>query len=300
MENSRPGKRKSAGQDIIFEISDEDISSPEHIDDSSEPFAKVSKTDSGNEPKNNLQIGKEISLVLDNLMEKNREQEAKEQGANKEDKKQEAKEEDKNEEGNMQEVASPPALEDISILSTESRLEEGEVNDDECLGQNESDNTPSIIIQFRDNDTADLYKFKFLKFIQSFVELDTFESDRLTIQIQRDNMLNPKEWVVLDETLCADVNTEVPNNDVELKLTPPNNKQKKKNKKHKEPELFTLDTTPSQDPYSKQSMKYASKFQIDVTEKTEETNERSASLSMCFNCEGSHSLRECPEPPRLC
>nr|CAI5831335.1 unnamed protein product [Callosobruchus analis] len=186
-----------------------------------------------------------------------------------------------------------------------AEIEEGEVDEPESKSmlEDSSNTIPSISIKFSNESIADLYRFKFLKFLQSFVELET-DLDELTITVWRDAQLDPKEWVVVDNTIC------IPNSSEPLIDTPttevspptdktPKKKKKKKNKKEKDElaEAFILDTTPAANEHNMHVTKYCRKFEIDVCEKTDLAEEDvKISAQICFNCDGHHAMRDCPEP----
>ncbi|XP_050310811.1 zinc finger CCHC domain-containing protein 8 homolog isoform X2 [Anthonomus grandis grandis] len=189
---------------------------------------------------------------------------------------------------------------DDSIICIDDTIEDGEVN--ETMQEEESDfNSPIVTIKFKNKSIADTYKIKFMKLFQSFVELITKNVDDVTINIFRDENINPKEWVVLDHTVC------VPNEEEDLAkqlpptpLKPDSPKKKKKKKKPvaAEPELFVVDTNPETDNRIRSyQTKYSTKFSITEEQKSSETNSlKPTSGSVCFNCESEHSLKDCPHP----
>lgn len=66
---------------------------------------------------------------------------------------------------------------------------------------------PVITIHFRDSSISDIYKLKFMKVLQQFVELNPKENGK-DIHIFREEALDPKEWVLLDGTVCIDDHSE--------------------------------------------------------------------------------------------
>lgn len=189
-------------------------------------------------------------------------------------------------------------LEDIKSpkkLSVEE--EEGEATKftpQDNTDSGETDTSTTICISFNNKESADLYKFKFVKFLETFVELQTIFEDDLTIKLQRDSLLNPSEWLVLDETYLSQ-------NIEDEKLasplpTTPQKKKKKKKKEKKEKDLFILDTTPARSENSILSTLYSSKFEISERNEDEvETKVKVKQAIACFNCGDAHSLRECPQ-----
>ncbi|KAJ8984849.1 hypothetical protein NQ317_013050 [Molorchus minor] len=187
-------------------------------------------------------------------------------------------------------------------------LEEGELNEiANCVEQidsNSSSKQPCICINFSDQTVAEQYKSKFLKYIQSFVELQVENFDGLSINIQRDPTLNPNDWVVIDDTICLsevkELNEEnvVPglSSDLSSDKSPGKKKRKRKNKKEKE--LFVVDTNPSSNENNISCTKYSTKFQIDKEESSPETAklEMKISTQICFNCDDNHAIRDCPLP----
>nr|CAH7714841.1 unnamed protein product [Callosobruchus chinensis] len=310
MDSQKRGKKRAIC-DGIFEISDEDMS-PEQSE-SDEPEAKISRTDistSEVEEESNLQDVKEherpngtplfkvdsgisvdptdtIEIVDDSFTEviSLESDSVVDQDASlfKDD-------------TNVTVLDTPKAVPEI---------EEGEVDEPESksMVEDTSNRIPSISIKFSDESIADLYRFKFLKFLQSFVELET-DLDELTITVWRDAQLNPKEWVVVDETVCIPNSSEPLSEIPTAELSPltdrtPKKKKKKKNKKEKDElaEAFILDTTPAANEQNMHVTKYCRKFEIDVCEKTDSAEEDvKISAQICFNCDGHHAMRDCPEP----
>lgn len=395
MDTRRRGKRKSPSQDIIFEVSDNDISSENSEDDCKEPEAKVSKIDgnsfvlnlnehsnlqhdkenvgmeisvnqegqssveisehisvSNSSVSNSSRSGSEIIVISeDNIDVLNDSEEyyvapRAESIENSEEKSMDSSDiiditdehaEGLTEQGPARSVTEDSSVPVINVHSTddcntvtssqegEGNLEDGELDENQIEVQieeainvtksppidvqipketeDERDTTqsdPCICITFRNEEIAELYKYKFLQFLQQFVELEV-NSDGLTVKVQRDLTLDPKEWVVLDETMCLNETKELEllrKPEPPLATSPektPKKKKKKKNKKEKE--LFILDTNPSQNENGVQFTKYSTKFQIDTNEKTAAEDDRiKVSVQTCFNCDSNHAIKDCPLP----
>ncbi|CAH0556094.1 unnamed protein product [Brassicogethes aeneus] len=311
METRQRKKRKSPSNDIIFEVCDNDMSSGNSSNDEGEPEPKISKM-----------VEKEAQNTSSNL-EKISERILSAKNACKEEKMEGCEDRNSaipNEDGVLEESVVDIIENADSILS----MEEGELNeavllektvllenDETVLVENEktqildesknennvanvndcdtaiNEMTETISITFSNKNISDLYKDKFIQFIKNFVEFDV-QSDDLSIQISKDQFLNPSEWVVLDESLCKE------NKDISVvDLVTPVKKHKKKNKSKKNLDLFILDTTPSEEDSAVQ-MKYNSKFLIDAN--GGEKEEEKLSNVTCFNCGGGHSLRDCNIP----
>ncbi|XP_030757909.1 zinc finger CCHC domain-containing protein 8 homolog [Sitophilus oryzae] len=309
-----PRKRKTRGSDNIFEVSERDLSPEpeESLDD--EPESKVLKSrDSDvadsrqNNDESNLKtlclspkeqnISNEIIILDDSL----------DVGKNCDDV---IVLNDSQDDENLNKTKCNDSLdgtkeeqnskqkEDIIVNSTETNLnetilEEGEVCESACV--------PLITIKFVDKSTADIYRERFCKFIESFIELEITSKDDLTINVNKDVSLDPKDWVVLDNTLGSSDKKEdllellsVQN---QVKLNDQNETNKKRKKKKKQKDLFVVDTTP-EITLHKDRLKYSAKFVIDDKPNDEES--RASPIpkanSMCFNCGQQHSLIECTEP----
>lgn len=397
MDSRRRGKRKSPSQDIIFEVSDNDISSENSEDDCKEPEAKVSKIDGDNfmlklnelsnlqnkketlnleisvnqEGESSVEISEEhisvsnssegnssrsgseiIVISEDNIDVLNDSEEyylapRAESIENSEDKSIDSSEiidiTDENPEDLTEQSTAHISVTENSPIPVENtvhltnnnnivtsggeevgNLEEGELDDSQTNVQIElidvtkspsidiqvqkktedeidTKSDPYICITFCNEKIAELYKFKFLQFLQQFVELEVENSEGLTVRVQRDPILDPREWVVLNKTMCLTETEEV---EVSEKLDSPlaaasektpKKKRKKKNKKEKD--LFILDTSPSQNENGIQFTKYSTKFQIDINEKTAAEDEMvKVSAQTCFNCDSNHAIKDCPLP----
>lgn len=169
-----------------------------------------------------------------------------------------------------------------NVQNEQLPLEDGEVVDGETSFNN------CIQIKFSDKTVADLYKLKFLKFLQNFIELDVNVENELSINISRDTALNSNEWVVLENTTELNENYD---------STP----SKKRNKKKKK-ELFVVDTNPSLTSSKRsKAAKYNTKFFIEDLPKTDAEDEDSKkpkntpTTQTCFNCGKNHALKDCTE-----
>ncbi|CAH1987344.1 unnamed protein product [Acanthoscelides obtectus] len=307
MDSQKRGKKRSLC-DGIFEISDGDMS-PEQSD-ADEPEAKVSRTDISI-----IEISEESSQQS---VQENRNTDSGplfkiDSGISVETI--EIVDESFTEVTSLSEadtcLTNPDAcvvVSDSTVTVSDSQkpvsdIEEGEVEEpkDKSMVEVSSERIPSISITFSDETIADLYRFKFLKFLQSFVELET-DLDELTITAWRDPQLDPKEWVVVDETSSIPISTDPSTNVPISELSPssdksPKKKRKKKNKKAASAEAFILDTTPAADDQNLHVTKYCRKFEIDVCEKNDSAEEDvKVSAQICFNCDGHHSMRDCTVP----
>lgn len=151
-------------------------------------------------------------------------------------------------------------------------LEDGELNDET------KSNKPSIEINFLDKTFADKYKLKFLNFLKNFTEFKLNIKEDLSIKINSDTSLNPKDWIALNDS--SDVDDSSPS---------------KKRKKGKE--LFVLDTSPTLTTKRLPLTKYEPKFLLADQPKGDENeqNNRSKGASTCFNCGKDHALKDCTE-----
>lgn len=189
----------------------------------------------------------------------------------------------------------------VSERSLQVEHEEGELKDvvDNVVQsnkpQNESDVQQSVVeddnrndqyimnISFKDENIAKLYKPKFVQFIKSFVELNILNEDDLKISIAKNGDIVSHSWVVVDEVSQI---TEL--------STPKSKKHRKKSKSKKD--LFVLDTNPSIMTKENQSLRYTSKFSVIAEKSANEEVIVPVTAQTCFNCNGSHSLKDCPEP----
>lgn len=136
-------------------------------------------------------------------------------------------------------------------------------------------------ISFSNEAIAMAYKPHFVRFIKSFVELTILNEDELKISVGKDNPLEPKDWLLVDE-----------DSDIHISKS---SKKRKKSKTKKD--LFVLDTNPSLSTKEKQCLRYASKFSV-IEQVDNESEEKTVPVTAqtCFNCGGTHSLKDCPEP----
>ncbi|XP_066158150.1 zinc finger CCHC domain-containing protein 8 homolog isoform X1 [Euwallacea fornicatus] len=177
-------------------------------------------------------------------------------------------------------------------------LEDGEVNDESDVGS--LDQEPAITIKFRDKLIADIYKQKFINYIQTFIELNPIV-DNMIVKVFRDDTVILKEWVVLDDRQKIPEQTEETELVKLLPATPKHDsprKKKKRNKLQSVPDLFVVDTKPAHGTNKPLLTKYNAKFSIDGENPGEGTNSNSkpSSGSLCFNCEQDHSIKDCPFP----
>ncbi|RZC40741.1 zinc finger CCHC domain-containing protein 8 -like protein [Asbolus verrucosus] len=167
----------------------------------------------------------------------------------------------------------------------------------------------SISIKFHDKSVSEMYKSKFLKFLNSFIELQVKSQDELSVDVYRDETIKVDEWVVIDEiendakmdsntSVVIDTNTDIvveTNTSIIIDTkdtSTPSKKRKKRSKVKKE--LFVLDATPSPNvPLS--DLRYTTKFTINK-EKAVEENVDQCPKQTCFNCNQPHSLKDCPQP----
>jgi zinc finger CCHC domain-containing protein 8 len=148
----------------------------------------------------------------------------------------------------------------------------------ESVAEESKESDISISIKFHDDTTADLYKSKFLKFINSFTELQVKHEDSLTIDVYRD------EHAVVDE-----------NSVIQDDVKPGSAKKRKKHHSKVKKELFIVDATPS--PTTVQTRpRYTTKFIINTDKEFQGNDTQQIKQPSCFNCEEFHSLRDCPYP----
>lgn len=194
---------------------------------------------------------------------------------------------------------------DKTFERSSNDLEDGELN--ETVSSNKQvNNTNSKVLTdseihvcFGNKKLADLYKFKFIKFLNSFIELEIIEETDLSVTFQRDPLLNPSDWIIFDEIACSSqLEEENLENSIAISDTPTKSKKKKAKKKKKDDDLFVLDTNPSHYESNSLVAKYSSKFQIEIEQKADEDNtpKRTVSIQTCFNCNENHSLKDCPLP----
>lgn len=186
-------------------------------------------------------------------------------------------------------------IEEILVGSTkifddsrvQEALEDGEVNDS-IQNNTILVATPCISITFANKEIAEVYKHKFCKFVESFVELEISLENDTTVNILKNPKLNPSEWSVLDNTIDI-TGTNESNQDMVDVAVETARKQKKKKKQ----DLFIVDTTRRIN-INEIKLKYSTKFVIN--DGLEEKNKIPAPQTICFNCEKQHALVECPEP----
>lgn len=144
-----------------------------------------------------------------------------------------------------------------------------------------------ITIRFDSLNSFNKYQEAICKLFKEYVDLELDErKDDLLIRISNDGTINRSNWVVLDE----------------LEATLPLDKRKKRRKRKISVEeseslndTFVLDTTPSLST-NKFNLRYESKFDIASAINKEVDEVPKAGSGTCFNCDGSHNLRDCPHP----
>ncbi|KAG5894153.1 hypothetical protein JTB14_001849 [Gonioctena quinquepunctata] len=292
--DTRGAKRKSPSQIVVFEISDNDISPEDSDSDCNEPEAKIIKTESN--------FVSSVVNALSNL-ESEKDLEIKQ-------KKQSEIEENAPEiiENELNDVPVENSVPSSTVQQkTEAEpcedFEEGEVEENRIpvktvVDSSEMLDTECLHITFSNKNMSDLYKFKFLRFVESFVELEVVSEDELSISLKRDPLFNSSEWIIVDEIMVSKNSKE----EIEeeklcspLPVTPEKAKKKKKKKAKKEKDLFMLDTNPQNENEYNACAKYSSKFQIENNSDIEEEEVR-VSSQVCFNCDGSHALKDCQLP----
>lgn len=286
MASRKLSKRKSPCQDTIFlEVNDNDLSPEPHNHEDSEPELKTMKIDTS------------AAVVVDKPLELCSITET-----SVDDKQLPTKfvlscEEPENVSCKNDSILA--SSKDGTIKTESKELKDGETNgiilNKENITNSNIPDDAEISISFGNKQLADLYKFKFITFLKSFVELEIVKETELCITIQRDPLFNSSEWIVLDETLCSNQSSQE-STCVPLSGTPSKSRKKKAKKKKKEEDLFVLDTNPSQNEPSSLNTKYLSKFQIDIEEKDEDDTPIRVLIQTCFNCNENHNLKDCPVP----
>ncbi|XP_060529197.1 zinc finger CCHC domain-containing protein 8 homolog [Cylas formicarius] len=268
MDSSKNGqrKRKSPNTNNIFEVNEDDLSAENS--ESEEPEAKVKKTDHSNvyekqvsQSPSNLQNEQKIDISEDSFVPKIR--------------------------NDIEDKFDENIIKEVSIL------EEGEVSEFDSKLNNNTSQDSYITITFKDREAADIYRKPFLKFLQTFVELQIEDSANTVIKLSRTANVNPTDWVIIDDSLdlTQEVDEELAK---ELPVTPQSGKKKKKKKKKKD--LFVLDTTPGLEDEANQT-KYWSRFLINEAEKKDEQAPHKRPIpSTCFNCSQNHNMKDCPMP----
>lgn len=242
--NNSPGKRKTVNSEIIFNVEDgkEKPSDPAE-NGTDEPASKTIKKE-------------EITEASDSNL--------------------------------YQELSQASIDTNISVIEKLTELQEEnmklkrqleELNNKMCKcalnisGSDESDarSDSLMTIKFHSEATAEGYKSKFVKFLQSFIEL-TCTQTNLSIDIARKETTD------------------------EIDLMSPSKKRKRKKSKSKSKDLFTVDTTPTVT-RTENTLKYVSKYLVSTENELSEKDNRKCSPSpICFNCDQNHALRDCPNP----
>lgn len=304
-------KRKSPCQDKIFFGVNANELSPEHSSNEDEPEIKVKKTDVSFLDEEALQ---RFNLETDKILLEEKtlsiaQDKPKEEVVPCEELKNisSCERNPKLESTNLVSNQMDETLETPSNDQTDKTFEKSsdDLKDGEERNETVSSNTEldisepkealdsGIHICFGNKTLADLYKFKFIKFLNSFIELEIIKETDLSVTFQRDPLLDPSEWIIMDETPCSSQTEDK----VELFEFPTTKSKKKKaKKKKKDDDLFVVDTNPSHSESNSHIAKYSSKFQIEQKVDEDETPKRTISVQTCFNCNENHSLKDCPLP----
>lgn len=287
MASKKLSKRKSPCQDTIFlEVNDNDLSPEPHNHEDSEPEIKTMKIDTSTA----VLVDKPVQLsdltetsIVDQHLPTNFASSC----------------EDPESVSCKDSIANSKDVKEVPIKTESKELKDGEMNgvflNKENITHSNIPGDDEISISFGNKQLADSYKFKFITFLKSFVELEIVKETDLCITIQSDPLFNSSEWIVLDETLCSNQGSQE-STCVTLSGSPSKSRKKKAKKKKKEEDLFVLDTNPSQNEPSSLNTKYLSKFQIDIEEKDEDDTPKRVLIQTCFNCNENHSLKDCPVP----
>nr|XP_023024758.1 zinc finger CCHC domain-containing protein 8 homolog [Leptinotarsa decemlineata] len=278
MDTNKVMKRKSPSKSAVFELSDNDVS-PDHSDsDCDQPKSKLIKTQTD--------FVDSVVLAFTKLENENN---------------LETKLDKQTDEPVPKSIESDDVLPTISEVLQNKELEEGEVDENSgsprppLPATNNLDSENCLTITFSNENMSDFYKLKFLKFLETFIELEVTSEDKLSLKVKRDPLLLPTEWVVVDEVMDTNI---AKMKDVEEKLCsplPPTPlKSKKRKKPKKEKNLFVVDTQPQSGTNDNSCAKYSSKFNIEINEIVEEDTVK-ASAQTCFNCDENHALKDCPE-----
>ncbi|XP_072388281.1 zinc finger CCHC domain-containing protein 8 homolog [Diabrotica undecimpunctata] len=330
----RRGKRKSGSKDLLFEVSDNDVSTDDSETECNGPEKKILKTDSNF-----------IESVVNALSNLENEKKEKETNCSKTEVIEILDESSKGSDkaGNDSDN-SLIVVEDKSFVENEDSANQSTQNNSECTAciQDQDDDSPLVIsrtfidccdsdspnkeagcankeitdvedgevtsetdspepiiqISFSTKSISNVYKQKILDFISSCTELKIFKQDDLSITVKPEEGKVNSDWITLDETGINNTIVESCTqeiNKVEESTSRSPPKKKKRKKAKKDKDLFVLDTEPSQEQIH--TTKYSSKFQIDIT-KEKENDEKKVRISAqtCFNCDQGHALKDCPLP----
>ncbi|XP_028143753.1 zinc finger CCHC domain-containing protein 8 homolog [Diabrotica virgifera virgifera] len=328
----RRGKRKSGSKDLLFEVSDNDVSTDDSETECNEPEKKILKTDSN--------FIESVVNALSNLENEKKEKETNcsktevieildesSKGSDKagndsdnsliviEDRSFVENEDSANQSTQNSECTAPIQEDDTPLVISQTfiescdsgspnELEEAgcankeiiDVEDGEVTSETDSPE-PIIQISFSTRSISNVYKQKILDFFSSCTDLRVFKHDDLSIIVKPEEEKANNDWITLDDT---GINTIVESstqeiNNVEQSISRSPAKKRKKKKAKKDKDLFVLDTEPSQEQIH--TTKYSSKFQIDIT-KEKENDEKKVRISAqsCFNCDQGHALKDCPLP----
>lgn len=302
-------KRRSPCMDTIFlEVNDNDLSPEHNINNDNEPEIKIMKT--GNELLEQDSSETPFFEIDESLTEESKIILDVSSSSIDEDKNSLVSDNISQEEviGEGVKAVHKPfgELTDTLPVDTTHKLIDKDFKDGELIALHKINDIPikeidsnissdsKIHITFGNKQLSDSYKLELIKFFQSYVELEIINETELSITIERDVLLNPCEWVILDEHNCTKHDFEETSFISNLD-TPSKSKKKKAKKKKKD--TFILDTHPSECDPNIHATQYLSKFQIDKEEqKVEDVSAKITSVQMCFNCNGSHNLKDCPDP----
>ncbi|CAG9773157.1 unnamed protein product [Ceutorhynchus assimilis] len=143
----------------------------------------------------------------------------------------------------------------------------------------EEEIAPIMTITFSNEADADVYKTKLCEFIQTFPELNLKTVDNVTNVFKNSSISTEKEEL----------------NEVNSASTKLGSKKSRKKKKRQKDPVFFLDTQPSLDEGNFISISTGEVRKLGIEEAEEEPVKLTFGPT-CFNCEGNHSLRDCPLP----
>lgn len=294
---SRISKRKSPCQDTIFlEVNDNDLSPEPHSHEDSEPDIKIMKTETDT-PSAVLEDQALLSSLTETIVVHN--PLPTEFVLSCEEPDNVSSEESENVSCENHSVFAKSNNIEEGVINTESKdvvdgHENETINKKENIMNTKLTENAEICISFGNKQLSDLYKLRFKSFLKSFVELEIVKETELSITFQRDSILNPSDWIVLDETFDSNQNVQEKTH-ITLLASPSKSRKKKTKKKKKDDDLFVLDTNPSQDEPTSHNTKYLSTFQIDIDQQGEDDTHKVMNQT-CFNCNGKHNLKDCPLP----
>ncbi|KAJ3644131.1 hypothetical protein Zmor_026803 [Zophobas morio] len=181
----------------------------------------------------------------------------------------------------LQEPNSKQIKIDEAVHNLENSLSNNDSTKHETSKESLTDDLGSIAccltVKFHDETTADMYKAKFLEFLNTFKEFRIDNESDYFIRVYKDeNALDYPEKTI-----------------GESDIQPASTKKRKKHSKAKK-ELFVVDATPS-DNSNSVDLRYTTKFTINTETEVEEIVNQS-SKGGCFNCGERHPLKDCPLP----